>query len=155
MISSTNARKINGIIASIFLFISVLTPTVILAQVQSGTQVDYTKVNPSTATDAKQTGITYECGNGVTAGDCTFSDLVAATIKVTNFGAIFALSFSVVVIAYAGVKFMISGDFPAERTKAKSMLWKVVIGIIVILAAWLIVTLITNALVPGVVQFGL
>ena len=103
------------------------------------------------------TGITYECGEVAagTSGNCDFNDLIIAIQRVTNYGAEFALLFSVVVIAVAGAKYMTSGENAGERTKANKMLISVVKGIALILAAWLIVTLITNALVPGVVTFGM
>ncbi|HEY4509124.1 MAG TPA: hypothetical protein VJC13_02475 [Candidatus Paceibacterota bacterium] len=102
------------------------------------------------------TGITYECGDGPTAGDCSFQDLVAATKNVTNFGAKFAISFSVVILALVGGRYMFYADNAGERKKTHAMLTSVVIGIVVILAAWLIVTLITTSLLkPDVVQFGM
>ncbi len=108
----------------------------------------------------KGTGITYECGvkvDGKTIyGNCDFNDLVAATKKVTDWGAKFALSFSVVVIAFVGGRYMFYADNASERKKTHEMLWKVLIGIAFILAAWLIVTLITKALLrPDIVKFGM
>ena len=106
----------------------------------------------SADTTAKKTGITYECGDNspdgkvATSGNCDFADLVAATRKAVNFGVTFALMFSVVVIAVAGGQYMFYSDNPAKRKEVNAMLWKVVIGIVFILAAWLIVTLITRAL---------
>ncbi len=115
----------------------------------------FTKAAPSANTTDKKTGITYECGDGTTAGDCTFDDLVAGTKKVVNFGAKFALMFSVVVIAVAGGRYMISPDKQDERGKANAMLLSVAKGIIFILVAWLIVTLILNGLgVNNIVKLG-
>lgn len=96
------------------------------------------------------TGITYECKNG----DCDFNDLIKATQRVVKFGVQFALSFSVVVIAYAGYLYMISGANPTKRGEANKMLQKVAIGIFFILAAWFIVSLILNSLkVETPIQF--
>ena len=92
---------------------------------------------------AGKSGITWECNP---PGNCTFGDLINAVKTVVNWGTIFALQFSVVVIAYAGFKYMISGEKADERAKANKMLRSVVIGIIFIMAAWLIVTLIIRAL---------
>lgn len=91
------------------------------------------------------TGIVYEC-TATHPGDCTFDDLIKATIKLTNWVTVFTLQFSVVVIAWAGFNFMVSGDNASKRTQAREMLKKVAIGIVVIMAAWLIVTLILNGL---------
>ena len=95
---------------------------------------------------APNTGITYECKNGDVYGNCTFADLVAATKKITDFGAGFALMFSVVVIVVAGARYMIYADNAGKRADASKMLWSVAKGIILILAAWLIVTLILSGL---------
>ncbi|MES3005293.1 MAG: pilin [Patescibacteria group bacterium] len=97
----------------------------------------------SAATENKG-GLVYECDGK--PGECDFDDLIAAIQKAVNWGTTLAISFSVVVIAYAGFKIMVYADSPGERTKAKEMLKKVAIGIAVILGAWLIVNLITSSL---------
>lgn len=130
-----NIKKISGMFGIVFLLAITLFPN-----------YGYSQINESNDSKTGKTGITYECGDGITAGNCSFDDLVAAVKKALDFGIKFALSFSVVVIAYAGYRYMISGDNPGERKKANEMLWKVALGIVYILAAWLIVTLITNAL---------
>ncbi|MBA3732835.1 hypothetical protein H0W91_00475 [Patescibacteria group bacterium] len=103
------------------------------------------------------TGITYECiqGSGDTAvyGNCGLKDLVAATVDIVAWGSKFALMFCVVILAWAGFKYMINGSNPSERTKINAMLVKVLIGMGFILAAWLIVTLITNSLLDKPVIF--
>ena len=93
-------------------------------------------------------GIVSECTNGL-PGECTFADLISAVRTVINWGTIFALQFSVVVIAFAGFRYMKSGDNAGERTKANEMLRKVVYGIFFILTAWVLVTLITGVLLKG------
>lgn len=105
--------------------------------------------------DGRGTGITYECkdAKGV-IGNCDFQDLLAAVKKVVNFAVGFTLFFSVVVIAFAGFKYMTSGDNASKRTEANKMLLSVAKGIVFILAAWLIVSLILRALqVDSPIQF--
>ena len=131
-IINTKGLVIAGIV---FLSIFITIPLFVSAQ-----------LNPSPATTDNKTGITYECGDGLTAGNCSFEDLIAATKRLTDFGTVFALEFSVVVIAWAGFKYMISGDNPGERKKANEMFQKVGLGILFILAAWLIISLILNGL---------
>ena len=97
------------------------------------------------------TGITYVCQHTY-PGDCTFSDLVYAVQKVMKWAVGFALMISVIVIIMAGFKYLMSGGSASERTKANEMLIKVVKGIVFILAAWLIVTLITNTILSKTVQ---
>jgi len=89
-------------------------------------------------------GFVYECSGK--PGECDFNDLIGAVQKAVTWGSTFAIAFSVVVIAYAGFMYMTSGANPGQRTKANEMLKKVAIGISLILAAWLIVSLITNSL---------
>ena len=106
--------------------------------------------NPA-PTPAGASGITWECNP---PGQCTFGDLINAVKTVVKWGTIFALEFSVVVLVVAGFRYMISGQKADERAKANKMLRSVVIGIIFILAAWLIVTLIISGLkVTGIETF--
>lgn len=92
-------------------------------------------------------GLIYECaGIGGRPGECTWQDLIAAIQKAVDWGAVLAISLSVVVIAYAGFIYMTSGGSPSERTKANKMFQKVGIGIFAIMCAWLIVNLITSSL---------
>jgi asparagine N-glycosylation enzyme membrane subunit Stt3 len=104
------------------------------------------------------TGITYECvrsgpNNTQIYGDCTFNDLMAAVVKVVNWATVFAVSFSVVVITWAGALYMVSGANASKRTEANKMLRKAVIGLVFMLSAWLIVTLIASGLSVSVSGF--
>ena len=94
-------------------------------------------------------GITYECVSGGVYGNCDINDLILAIQNLVNKIVPLVLGFTVVIIAYAGFKYMISGDNPGERAAANKMLRSVAIGIFFIIAAWLIVTLIANTLVSG------
>lgn len=97
--------------------------------------------------------LTYECFSGGVYGNCTFDDVIRATQNIINQIIPLVLGFTVVVIAYAGFKYMISGDNPGERASANKMLRSVVIGIFFMMAAWLIVTLIARALLtPAVIN---
>ncbi len=94
----------------------------------------------------------YECpGVGGRPGECTFTDLINAVRRVTNEGTKFALGFSVIVIAWAGFKFMMAGESASERSKAAGMLLKVVQGIVIIIIAWVLVRLITTAVLDDTV----
>jgi|SRR3989344_6966104 len=135
-------KKISAIVGVVFAFTLVVSPVFI-----------YGAASPQT--QAGNTGLTYECGDGPTAGNCDFADLMAAVKNVVNKGTLIALSLSVIAIVYAGFNYMISGDNPSKRGEANKTLLNVVKGIAFILAAWLIVTLITSALLrTGIIQFG-
>ena len=100
------------------------------------------------------TGIVYDCqlshqyrfNQTTQPGQCTFADLLYEVQNLVAFGRNIALELSVIFIAYAGFLYLTSGDKPAQRQKANKVLLNVVYGIIFILAAWLIVNLITNVL---------
>ena len=98
------------------------------------------------------TGITYECVDSAGVfGNCTFDDLVRAVERVIRFAILISIQLSVVVIAYAGYNYMMSGDNPKKRSDANQMLTKVAIGIFFMMAAYLIVTLIARALLTPAV----
>src|SRR4051812_10662718 len=113
MISEIFIKRLRVITGSFFLLMLISGPFLALA-------------SPTDETKAGGTGITYEC----VKGECTWDDLIAAIQKILNWGTIFTLEFSVVVIAVAGGRYMISGSNPGERAKANKMLRSVVIGII-------------------------
>ena len=92
-------------------------------------------------------GLTYECYSGGVYGNCSFDDLVMATKNFINKITIIVLELTVFIIAYAGFQYMTSGGNVSQRASATRMLFSVVKGIAIIVAAWLIVTLIANALV--------
>ncbi len=143
---SLSQKIISYVFLIVFVF-TLFTPIVSYSQQptpQSPNQVRDVSQDP--AKSKADTGIVYECDHG-TDGECNFNDLIEAVRKVINWGTIFALQFSVVVIAWAGFRYMKSGDNAGERTKANEMLWKVVVGIFFILTAWVIVTLLMNVLV--------
>lgn len=91
----------------------------------------------------KGTGIVTSCGGS----SCDFNQLMLAVQKVVNWAIGFALSFSVIVLAIAGWKYMTSGDSPGNIAEANKMFVSVGKGIFFILAAWLIVNLIMTSLV--------
>ena len=142
-----NINRFGGMTLLAFTLLFIFLPTLV-----------FSAESPDSAND--KTGITYECAtevNGVMVyGECTFQDLIAAVKKVVDIAVKLALSLSVIAITYAGFLYMKSGDNPGDRKRANKMLLNVVKGIVFILAAWLIVSLIANALLrPGVVQFGM
>ncbi len=101
---------------------------------------------PSEATQNDRTGITYECGDGQTAGECDFNDLLGAVKRVVDYAVGITLAFSVIVIAYVGGEYIVYADNPSKRSAANDRLVKVLKGMAFIMTAWLIVTLITNSL---------
>lgn len=77
---------------------------------------------------------------------CDFNQLVAFANGIIRF--LIKLAFYVAAIAfvYVGWLFMTSGGNPGKRSEAIKVLWKVFLGFVMMLAAWLIVTLIVRML---------
>src|SRR3989344_8657377 len=105
MISALKIKKVSVNLATFFLLAFAFLPI-------------FTYGVEAPNTTGKGTGITYECvdSKGL-PGNCDFNDLIAATKKAVNYVVPIALSFTVVVIAWAGFLYMKSGDNPSERTK--------------------------------------
>jgi hypothetical protein len=140
-----SAKKFFITISIILLFLA----PVIFVYGQAGDTLGESKKVEGTGfvTDCVQTRTDSDGKTTEVYGNCGFTDLIDAVKKIANFMVTLGLSFSVVVIALAGWKYMKSGDNPGERKEANEMLQKVAIGIGWILAAWLIVNLIMTALV--------
>lgn len=75
--------------------------------------------------------------------DCNFNTLIDTINRVINF-LIFYIGFPIVaiVIAWAGVKLLTSGGNEKAKSEAKSMIFKVIIGLVVALLCWAIIKLI-------------
>ena len=77
----------------------------------------------------------------------SFNQLLGGVKNVINYAVTFALSFSVIVIAWAGWLYMTSGGDSGKVKKAHDMFTSVAWGIAWVLGAWLVVNLIVTALV--------
>ena len=80
--------------------------------------------------------------------DCTCGDLVELGQNILNTGIFLAVFLSAVLFAWAGWQ-MLVGKTAGESGKidqAKHVLWNVMIGLVIILAAWLIVNTIMQSL---------
>ena len=80
---------------------------------------------------------------------CDFGDLVTLAKNIMDFIMFFSIPLSAILFAYAGFRLIFSGGNETEIKKAKAIFWDVVIGLVVVLAAWLIVYTIATALVSS------
>lgn len=96
--------------------------------------------------DAAGNTITDSAGNPVKGKVCGFSDLITLVQKVIEYIFILTVPITAIVFAYAGYLFLTSGENSNKRKDAKNAMIKVVIGIAVVMSAWLIVTLIVTTL---------
>lgn len=138
-------KKVSIFSISAALVTIMLVPVIAFAQAGGSASPPSAPTTVQNESQAPSNSLVWVCTGGA-PGECTFADVIQAIKKVLKWGTIFAIQFAVIVLAYAGFKYMISGDKPAERAAANEMLLKVVKGIVLILLAWAIVTMILNAL---------
>lgn len=72
----------------------------------------------------------------------TFDTMLSPVMKVYNLVKYFASAIAVVVLLFAGITYIMSGNDPGKREQAKNMAMYVVIGLIVIWLAPLVVNFI-------------
>lgn len=81
----------------------------------------------------------------ISASDkATFDTMLSPVMKIYNLVKYFASAIAVVVLLFAGITYIISGNDPGKREQAKNMAMYVVIGLLVIWLAPLIVSFITG-----------
>lgn len=77
--------------------------------------------------------------------ECGYNDLLQLVNNIINWIIMIAVPVAAGVLAWAGFKYMTTG-ISDQKSEAKKMIQKVCIGLVFILAAWLIVSTILNAL---------
>jgi len=86
------------------------------------------------------------CENPQTCGTCEFVELIN---NVINFLITFASFAATLLIMYGGYRLVISGGNESTKREAKSIITNVLIGYVLILAAFLIVNTVLGVLLPG------
>ncbi len=79
--------------------------------------------------------------------DCGFNDLVTLAQTLITDLIIFSTFLAAIAFAYAGFILLASGGSESEKTRAKEIFKKVLIGYLWILGAWLLVYTITSVLI--------
>lgn len=80
--------------------------------------------------------------SGIGADKCEFNELIDLINRVVNFLIVFiAFPIIAIVAAWAGFNLIISGGSTEKVSYAKSMLWKVVVGLVIALLCWAIIKL--------------
>ena len=77
--------------------------------------------------------------------NCGYNDLLQLVNNVISWIIMIAVPVAAGVFAWAGIKYMTTG-VSDQKSAAKAMIWKVFIGLVFILAAWVIVGTIAKAL---------
>ncbi len=83
---------------------------------------------------------------------CGFGGVLAIIQNVVNFVIAISIIFATIIIAWAGGLYMLSATNPESRSQANKMLINAIVGICVVLSAWLIVDFVMKTLYGG--QFG-
>jgi hypothetical protein len=71
--------------------------------------------------------------------NCTVCDIASLAQNVLNFGIYLAVFLAAILFAWAGVKFLTNRGNSGEISKAKSIFFNVMVGLVGILAAWLLI----------------
>lgn len=115
----------------LFLVVSVLSPVVVFAQNNSGSQSLIPDCEGDTSRDPSP--------------DCGYNDFLQLIKNVINRLILLSFPIAAGVFAWAGFKYMTTG-IADKKAEAKSMIVKVFVGFVIILAAWLIVNAVLSAL---------
>ncbi len=89
------------------------------------------------------------CGDNIDViGDqCDFNDFITLINRVINFLIFFiGFPFVAIVVAYAGIKLLVSGGDTEAKSSAKKMISKVLLGLIMALLCWGIIKLVLRTL---------
>ncbi|MEK7109637.1 MAG: hypothetical protein AAB876_00285 [Patescibacteria group bacterium] len=86
--------------------------------------------------------------------DCTFCDIAQLAQNLLNTGIYIAVFLSAILFAYAGWQYITAGGESGKASEARKIFWNVGVGLLLILASWLIVDLIMKTLVKGEGSIG-
>lgn len=87
--------------------------------------------------------------------DCGTCEIIQLANNVTDIIIALAVGISVIIFMYAGWLMLSSGGSSAQIKRGKDVMTNVLIGLIIILTAWLVIDVMLKTLLPnGEVQFG-
>lgn len=87
------------------------------------------------------------CGTSYAPAPCTVCHFYSLLQNIINFMLYSAASLATLMATYAAFLFLFSGGSPQKITDAKSKLWLLVWGIVVVLGSWLLINTILNFIV--------
>ena len=98
---------------------------------------------PASSTATTATGPTYTGIVACNGPDCNFDKFIETLNRFINF-IIFFIAFPIVgiVVAWAGIKLLLSGGSSEAKKTAKGMIFKVIVGLILALLCWVIIKLV-------------
>jgi hypothetical protein len=93
------------------------------------------------------------CSGAVADGSggqpCTVCSLATLAQNLLNDGIFVAVFLSAILFAWAGWKYITAGGASGQINEAKSIFWNVTLGMVLILSAWIIVSVIVKTLAPS------
>lgn len=115
----------------------VVTPAIVGAELKT-----IVPCNPTIGADGKMTGA------------CTVCHIAQVAQNVLNDGIYIAVFLSAILFAWAGFLYLTNVASEGQQSKAKSVFSSVLIGLLIILAAWLVIDTLMKTLVPDSGGFG-
>lgn len=77
---------------------------------------------------------------------CEWPQFIALVNELIRFGIYLAVVFATLTIAYAGFRMLTAAGNESQISAAKGMIWNAVLGIIIVMIAWLIVQYILTSI---------
>ena len=122
-------------IASFALLVFLTAPAIVSSAVMPG------QIVPCTGALPKETA-------------CTICDIAQVAQNVLNTGIFVAVFLSAILFAWAGVKYLTNAVNSSGINEAKSLFGNVLIGLFIILGAWLVIDTLMRTLINPDAQFG-
>jgi len=85
------------------------------------------------------TALVPDCAREGATAWCDFNDLLTLVSKLFNYFVLLAAPLAAAIIVYGGIVMVTSGTNESKRTEAKGIIGNAVLGLIIVLAAWLVV----------------
>lgn len=86
--------------------------------------------------------------------NCTVCDVATVAQNVLNTGIYVAVFLSAILFAWAGWLYLTNVANPGQMEKAKTIFIDVIIGLVIILVAWIVIDTLMRTLVNPEAQFG-
>jgi len=84
-----------------------------------------------------------------TGTDCDLCDFVSLVDVIVNWLIGVMMVIFAIIVAFAGVRLVTSGGNPEAKTAAKKMVTNTIIGLLIVLSAWILIDTLMRALLPG------
>lgn len=96
-------------------------------------------IAPSIAFGAIPTIVPQNCQGANAAQNCSVCDIAQLAQNVLNAGIIIAVILSAILFAWAGFKYLSAAGSESQVKNAQGIFLNVLVGLLIILAAWLVV----------------